>query len=218
MTTISSATAIRSTCAWRRIAHVVHFTHYRGVIGILNEQALLSTRELQTHQSLGEIRKLTWEDRTRDASWLGYASLSIGHINTELFGRAQRNHADPEESWFILQFTAEILSHPGVLFVTTNNAYQCAIRAPGITGLNNLFQTQVVAYDSGTIRYRSLQQAPGVPTCPQAEVLYPGSVSLLHCTGIVTSTMRDEADLTGVIEAIRPRFRPPIYIQPEAFN
>lgn len=76
-----------------------------------------------------------------------------------------------------MEFDGKILAHDGVYFATTNNSYDLCRRGAGADGLQALFADRIVRKSNGWSVDR-LGRAPELPTCEQAEVLYPGSVCI----------------------------------------
>ena len=70
-----------------------------------------------------------------------------------------------------MEFGPEILGHNGVYFATTNNSYDQCLRESGEDGLLALFQETVWRKTNWSVR-RS-RRPSHLPTCEQAEVLYP---------------------------------------------
>ena len=165
---------------------------------------------------------MTWADRSRDVPWHGYNSLSIGKVNSELLARKNRQeNQDQYLGWYLLAFDPVILTHAGVLFSTTNNAYtSVTLRAGGREGLEALFAPSVVAYPSRTSVRRRAKMPYCEPTCRQAEVLYPDSLSLEYLRTIYVIEP-EQADWVSAIvsmariDIVHPRVN--IEIKPEVF-
>lgn len=180
----------------RKISEVLHFTTNNGVLGVLRSSSLLAHSELPLEESLEHIAHINCPDRTRDREHHSYVNLSISRINASFFSISKNKwHATKDVFWCILSFSPEIMSHGGVLFATTNNAYDCARRAPGPNGLEALFASEVrIFYDKVT---RRAARAPlNFTTCPQAEVLYPKSVSTdyLQCVYVPSDEIASELE------------------------
>lgn len=159
----------------REIEEVLHFTTRRGVLGVLASGYLKARTLLDADDYLEHIYTQNAPDRSRDSDWLSYVSLSITNINYRFFQYSGRWHA-PDMWWAVLAFDPVVLAHPGVVFVTTNNAYHdCAVRAEGAQGLESLFAEAVREYvDRRRFRHGKM---PNQPTCVQAEALYPEKLS-----------------------------------------
>jgi len=103
-------------------------------------------------------------------------NLSIHDINRRFFRDAQRWH--PNRWWSVLAFEPEIVDHNGVYFATTNNAYGWAVqRKQGLDGLRALFEEPM--RHGGMFVTHQPSTGPS-PSCPQAEVLYPGQLGTSH--------------------------------------
>ena len=159
------------------ITRVLHFTTTSGLLGILATWAVKSRAQLPREKYLEFIYKPNCEIR-RDPDWLGYVSLSIQRINAVFFDIcANRWHTDKE--WCVLSFMASILAHEGVVFATTNNSYSGVRRGIGAAGLMALYAARIGQCHRWDINFeRPTSLAPNLPTCSQAEVLYPAELSL----------------------------------------
>jgi hypothetical protein len=169
----------------RHITEVLHFTSNNGLLGTIDRGILMSRRQLPEVSHLAYLAAPTSAIRQEGMShfdkqkdWLDYVNLSISEINTRYFKFAKRLHKDNQDKWWaILSFSPEIITHEGVYFCTTNNIYEkYVIRMPGATGLNNLFNAKICLKENWTV-YRLLRRE-NLPTCEQAEVLYPSAVSI----------------------------------------
>ena len=92
----------------------------------------------------------------------------------------------------ILSFKKEILDHPGVYFSTTNNVYSETIRAKDVDGLEALFTDSTARKQGWTVK--RLSRGNNLPTCEQAEVLYPNPLRLSDLQTIYV-TDEDHSDL-----------------------
>ena len=157
----------------RGITEIVHFTHQRALLGMSFTKALLPRSVLDETQILEYIVGKNAEFRSDDA-WFGHVNLSIDDINRRFFGSAQRWH--PRWWWVILAFDPGILDHDGVVFGNTNNAYHWTLRHHrGLDGFNDLYDTPLRHGGQWNTHPSSTSN---LPPCPQAEVLYPGALSL----------------------------------------
>ncbi len=183
------------------ITRVFHFTTTSGLLGILATWTVKSRARLPKDKYLEFIYKPNCEIR-RDPDWLDYVNLSNQRINAIFFDIcANRWHTDKE--WCILSFAPEILTHKGVVFATTNNSYAGVRRGTGTSGLMALYAAkmgQCHSWDSGFERPSGL--APNLPTCPQAEVLYPSELSLDFLNRIFLSADEQTDVLTGQIAVL----------------
>jgi hypothetical protein len=184
----------------RKITEVVHFTTHPGLTGILYQRELKARSLLNQDEALEFILKLN-TSKVFDAPWKGHVNLSISRMNKALFGYSENWH--PDESWRILAFDPSILSHDGVHFVTTNNAYwQHLQRGTGVESLNALFADEVAGIYGKPIR-RTVGMPDAWTTDVQAEVLYPKGVSTKFLKTIYVRTTEDADAVAGAIAALQ---------------
>ncbi len=183
----------------REIKEILHFTTNKGITGILALQSVLSRKRLPKKEYLEHILKLNCPDRSRDIDWLDYVNLSISSINKRLFDISKDKwHSRMDGWWCVLSFSPEILTHSGVVFCTTNNAYNSVVqRGEGATGLRGLFADRVIEYESRTFAIRRNSTPSNQPTSSQAEVLYPQKLSLEYLQAIYVK----ESDDASAIES-----------------
>jgi hypothetical protein len=169
--------AIRS----HNIVEVLHFTTNRGIVGTLASHSLLSRHRLPQEKYLEHVLHVNAVSRPeataffdKSQNWLDYVNLSISEINARYFAVSNRWHQASNVWWGILAFDPEIVTHDGVLFATTNNSYDRCIRQGGVEGFEGLF-AQVIQRKRGWSVNRGLRESR-LPTCEQAEVLYPAGV------------------------------------------
>jgi hypothetical protein len=127
--------------------------------------------------------------RRRDLGWLDFVNLSISRINKEFFGVSCNWHRAEDLWWCIMSFEPAVMEHPGVYFATTNNMYTGVERGQGPVALENLFAPHVTRWRDN-IAVRSELLTDNFTTCGQAEVLYPGELSVQHLRRIYV--VRDE--------------------------
>lgn len=171
----------------RQITEVLHFTTQRGIVGILASRELQSRHRLPQDKYLAHVLHVNAATRPEAASffdktqnWLDYVNLSVSEINRRYLEVSQRWHRDATHIWWgILGFDAGIMTHDGVFFATTNNSYEpyCA-RAMGEEGLSALFAPRIQRKNGWSVA--RVGRPDHLPTCEQAEVLYPGTVSTDH--------------------------------------
>lgn len=179
---------IKIAAETRNITEVLHFTTSNGLLGILNTLKLLSHSELPKEKQLSHILQINCPNRSRDSDWHDYVNLSISRINGSFFSISQNKwHADDDIFWCILSFTPEIMSHKGVLFTTSNNAYDMTERAPEIDGFEAIFAPQIRIF-SNKWATRTKSTPDNHTTCNQAEVLYPKAVPLTYLQRIYLSS------------------------------
>lgn len=198
----------------RGITSIVHFTRTIGLKGIMSTSVVKARRYLPQDARVKYVYQENASDRSRDLPWHGYVNLSITGINTHMFRRSKKWH--PGEEWVVLEFGPEILGDPGVVFCTTNNAYEEVVqRSAGPQGFEQMFAPRVPWGYFGSVGDRS-NRTRNQTTDPQAEVLYPSELSLenLH-----TITVADE-DTYETAKAILSHFPhdAKVSITPEAFQ
>lgn len=187
----------------RGITEVLHFTTHKGLTGILDSRFVKSRPRLSSSQRLEFILNLNTQ-RVLDRDWEDFVNLSISRINNILYGISSRVW-HPDVDWYILCFDPEILSHPGVWFSTTNNAYhQHTIRGQGATGLVKLFAPSVAAVYGRPV-IRQADQLACCPTCPQAEVLYPEELSTSYLRKIYVKTPEEHDSVHGQMNVFEMR-------------
>ena len=197
----------------RGITSIVHFTRIRGLVGILAGSAVKARKYLPEDDRLKYVYEPNAADRSRDARWLGYVNLSVSSINVHMFQFSESSH--PGDQWVILEFGPEILGDPGVVFCTTNNAYEVARRCTGLRGFDQMFDEKVPWGHHGDAHFR-YGCKPNRPTDPQAEVLYPFELTLDH---LHTITVREEKTCEaaeGALSHFLPGFG--ATITPKAFR
>ncbi len=201
----------------RDIREVLHFTTNFGLAGVLATKTVKPRNLLTTDDYLEHIYKPNCEDRSRDIMWHDYVNLSITRINTRLFGISSGNwHCDINGWWCILSFHPAILVHPGVVFTTTNNMYSGVTRAQGVKGFEAMFAPIIRQWWSSIVT-RSPEIPACQPTCRQAEVLYPGELSIDHLRRIY---VRDEEPLDEIAGMFGGLTVPPLptTVRPDAFR
>lgn len=201
----------------RKIESIVHFTTNRGSLGVLATRKLKARARLSEDALLKHIFQVNAADRSRDAAWHDYVNLSISKINANFFEvSAGAWHKESDFWWCILAFDPVVLAHEGVKFATTNNMYSGVLRAAGESGLEALFDPSIRRWHSSTVtRSASLDQC--LPTCPQAEVLYPGEISTDFLKAIYVQTDASADELAGQFAAVAHR-PVKIEVRPELFQ
>lgn len=184
----------------RGVTEVLHFTTSQGLIGILASKVLLSRDRLMESEYLENIALLNTEDRARDADWTDYISMSISGINGHLLSRSRGWHA--ESWWAVLAFGVEVLDGDGIQFCVTNNAYPNANRQAGSDGFEAMFAPEVPWGYYGSVARRTSGMPQSQPTHIQAELLYPGELSLAHLHTIYVEDLEHVAEVRGLIAAL----------------
>jgi len=186
----------------RGIEEVLHFTTNCGLLGILDSRVVKPRARLESDERLEFIFSPNAAFR-KDARWLDHVNLSVSRINSRFFATSGRWHGGRDIWWAVLSFRPEILTHPGVVFTTTNNKYRVTVRGTGPEGLERCFATTVIEYESGTTATRWANMPPNLTTCQQAEVLYPGELSTEFMQRIYVKMGEHQDDACGQLLAIR---------------
>lgn len=179
----------------RGITEVLHFTTNRGLIGSLASHNLLSRPLLGEEAYLRHVLQLNSKVRPEESAlfdktedWLRFVNLSISEINRRFLDASRNCHTNNDVWWCILAFDPVIMTHNGVWFTTTNNGYDQCQRAQAKDGFDALFVPSIRrkkhGYSGNPWNVRRLMRDPSLPTCEQAEVLYPESLSLEHLTTV----------------------------------
>ena len=200
----------------RGITEVLHFTTGNGLLGIMASGKVLSRLQLNEDLYLTEVAFPNNPVR-KDPEWAGYINMSMSAVNRRMFEFSTRQHASKDVWWAVMSFDPEILAHPGVWFVTTNNTYGVAKRGEGLVALEALFAPSVPWGWYGASKTRYAGMAEHLTTCPQAEVLYPRELSLEFLRAIY---LKDEShvDLVESWFGLLPNApRVPVVLKPEVF-
>ena len=169
----------------RGITDIVHFTTTNDMIGILASGVAQSRKRVRENEQVKPVFTPNAPFR-KDVKWLDYVNLSIQRINNWMFVTSEYRRRNEEVFWVVLSFRPEILSHPGVVFTTTNNIYLRCKRSEGLDGFSQMFSDPVIG------RYGRRHVRAGKPdswtTDRQAEVLYPGELYIKHLQRIDVQT------------------------------
>lgn len=176
----------------REIKEVLHFTTNNGIVGILTSGYLRSRYKLSDDQFLEHILYPNASSRPEDSidfdkkeNWIDYVNLSISEINTRYFKVSGQWHKAKDIWWGILAFDPTIMEHDGVYFATTNNSYEHCERNQGGNGFNALFSSPIKC--KGIWQISRMGRPNQLPTCEQAEVLYPQKISSRYLKTIYVS-------------------------------
>lgn len=195
----------------RGIEEILHFTTSNGMLGIFSTAKLLAHSLLPEEKLLSHIMQINCKDRSRDTEWHSYINLSISRLNGSFFSISQGWHRSEDIFWCVLSFVPEIMSHDGVLFATSNNAYPKTERAPDWAGLEALFAPSVRQFPNKWVsRNKALSDAH--TTCHQAEVLYPEELSLNFLRKIYVQTVEHQDEVSALLGLLRPEFQSQIQI------
>jgi hypothetical protein len=184
----------------RGITELLHFTTNRGIVGTLAKGALMSRHRLPSDSYLQHILHVNSVTRPeagyffdKSDNWLDYVNLSISEINARFFGVSQRWHSQRDIWWGILGFDPSLMTHDGVVFATTNNSYEFCARTKGLKGFNDLFSSTIRRKRPSWTAIRG-NRSDNLPTCEQAEMLYPGEVPVSYLRRIYVGE-EDHQDL-----------------------
>lgn len=190
----------------RGLREVLHFTTERGLVGTLASRALKSRYRLPNDQYLQHILHVNAAVRPeanaffdKSDNWLDYVNLSISEINRRYFEVSERWHAEGDVWWAILSFDAVVMTHENIVFATTNNSYDMCVRNSGHDGLNALF-APVIYRKAPSWRAHRRGRKTALPTCEQAEVLYPAAVSTDFLRRVYVREEEHQDQVSGWLE------------------
>ncbi|MDF2389037.1 DUF4433 domain-containing protein [Nostoc ellipsosporum NOK] len=210
----------------RDIREVLHFTTNRGLVGTLASRALKSRFRLPEDQYLQHILHVNAAVRPEESEYfdksensLDYVNLSISEINRRYFEVSERWHKDGDVWWAILSFDAAVMTHDNVVFATTNNSYDSCRRGRGEEGLSALFapvidRKKATAWKASWKAYRGIRTAE-LPTCEQAEVLYPAAVSTDFLRRVYVREEEHQDQVSGWLEEFGLRGVEVVWSQPK---
>ena len=198
------------------VSKVAHFTTKTGTLGVLAAGAVKSRCKLPQDKYLEHVYQPNADTR-KDQAWLDYVNLSIERINDWMFETSSRWHAAEDNPWVVLFFTPKILTHPGVVFTTTNNIYPACKRAEGLVGFSQMFAEKISGrYDK---LYDRTDKLPAWPTDRQAEVLYPGELSCSYLQQIVVQREETVETIAGMFKGLHLNLDSvPVRHAPEVFK
>jgi hypothetical protein len=205
----------------RGISEVLHFTTHRGVVGVLATGFIRSRFRLPQDAYLqyvlhvnAAVRSEAAEYFDKSQNWLDYVNFSISEINRRYFLASQNWHVNKDIWWAIFSYDPIIATHDGVFFSTTNNVYQYCQRGDGAEGLRLLFAERVDR-KAGWSAYRGTRPT-NLPTCEQAEMLYPQQVSVDFLRRIYVTCGEHHDHVAGWLKEFeRPDVE--VIISPEKF-
>ncbi len=201
----------------RGITSVVHFTTFRGAVGVLASGVVKSRHRLPKDEYLEYVYQPNANIR-KDTVWLDYINLSVERINDWMFDTSTRWHSSEGNSWVVLCFDPQILEHPGVVFTTTNNIYHNCRRAEGLAGFSQMFADSVYGWDPRrrcNVLHNRTDKYSAWPTDRQAEVLYPGELSREYLKRIDVQFEETIDSIHGVLAGLN--LSVPVRCAPEVF-
>lgn len=198
---------IREIVERRELCEVLHFTTQRGLVGTLASKVLKSRYRLPRDKYLQHIlypnaavRPETSAFFDKSDNWLDYVNLSISEINRRYFEVSERWHAEKDVWWAILSFDVTVMTHADVVFATTNNSYDMCARNSGPEGLNALFAPVIDRKSATSWKAFRSGRAMALPTCEQAEVLYPTAVSTDFLRRVYVREEEHQDQVSGWLE------------------
>lgn len=196
---------VDSVISDRGIKEVLHFTTENGLTGCCASNFVLSRAGLNADKYLSFIASPVSKERkeaestfNKDENWLDYVNLSVSEINSHYYNAA-RNWFKGEGAWWcILAFNPDILGHDKVYFATTNNIYTSVRRTKGAPGLKALFSSQIERWNRNVIVRRGREKH--LPTCEQAEVLYPNKLSMQYLMKVYALNEEQASSINGTLK------------------
>lgn len=180
-----SASKIRQFISENGITRLVHFTRLTNLKGIYKQKALLPVSKLPP--TIAHPNDSVRLDSRKDC-----VNLSVQRINKRLFDVYA--HRFNRESWCILEINPELMGKNGVMFAVSNAAgsfvRDCGGIQRGIEGLKAMFSDRLTleGKDGMPIIVGRENIPKNFPTDVQAEVLYPGAISIGDIYGIVVQS------------------------------
>ena len=210
---LSDCPEVLATAERKGIKNIVHFTRTNGAIGTLYAGALKSRKRLPDDQMVKSVYEPNAKLRM-DTPWLDYVNLSIERINDWMFAASKRWHLQADDSWVVLSFHPKILTHPGVVFTTTNNKYPECRRAEGLKGFQRMFSDSVTGYQGRM--YNRADKQTAWPTDRQAEALYPSELACSYLQRIDVQLEETVDTMHGILGGLKMNI--PVRYAPEAFR
>lgn len=184
------------------INEILHFTTNQGLLGVLRTGAVLPNSKLKKEDTLAFIfQQNSLKRRERDSKWLNYVNLSVTKLNFEFFEHSQNVHQYSDIYWVILSFSPEIIMDSGVYFTTTNNIYPSCLRGERVECFERMFRDPIVGKYQKVIS-RGSSHLPSWTTCEQAEILYPGRLTLEHLVKVYVSNFEDKASIMAQLAVL----------------
>ncbi|EGQ8480538.1 DarT ssDNA thymidine ADP-ribosyltransferase family protein [Vibrio parahaemolyticus] len=184
------------------ISEILHFTTNKGLLGVLRTGAVLPSSQLKDEDTLAFIfQQNSLKRREWDSKWLGFVNLSITKLNFEFFEHSRSVHKNTDIYWAILSFSPDILMHSGVYFTTTNNIYPSCLRGQGVESFERMFANPIEGKFQKSF-YRTPFHLPSWTTCEQAEVLYPGRLSLDCLIKVYVSSFEDKSSIMAQLAVL----------------
>ncbi|OUS32024.1 hypothetical protein A9Q98_02405 [Thalassotalea sp. 42_200_T64] len=193
---------IKSVAESKKITDILHFTSNSGLLGILASGAVLPNSELKEEDTLAFVFKQNSEKRKeRNLKWLKYVNLSVTKLNKEFFSYSENRHRSVDQFWCILSFSPSLLNDDGVFFTTTNNIYPSCLRGEGVSAFGRMFNNSIEGKFQKTIS-RTIEHKESWTTCEQAEILYPGKLSLDYLQSIYVKDIQSKHIVKSQLAAL----------------
>lgn len=183
----------------RGVSELVHFTTNHGTLGSLYTKYLKSRARLQGDPLVEYLFKPNAAFR-KDVAYLDHISLSLDNINFHYYQTSSGSwHRNADVFWAVMAFDPAIMDHDGVEFATTNNIYTSVRRGVGQAGFDAMFADRIAHWGAKqAVRETALPES--MPTCEQAEVLYPGEISTQYLRRIYTQTEANQSEVMGFLK------------------
>lgn len=201
--------SIKDLISERGIREILHFTTNRGLVGVLATGKLRSRRKLNSDDYLKNIlhqnalfRPEEADNFDKSQDWLDYVNMSISVINASYMRFSKGWAHNSKIWWYVMSFDASIAGDDGVQFATTNNGYEHCLRADGQAGLEAVFGPTIRRKEAWIVQRG--RRAAHLPTCQQAELLYPGEVSVDYLRHIYVQTAEDSDRAKGWLRDFGP--------------
>lgn len=175
--------SIHDFIAQRGITRLVHFTPFINVLGIYEEKYVFPVEMIKERAKGFLLDYIQFNDENRHDGRRNCINLSIQRINYFLFKRFLEKFSC--DLWCILEINPYIMEQQGVEFTIANAASsyvkQYGVKS-GLEGLRDMFADNL---NTGKRIERRVGIPNNCPTSRQAEVLYPGAISISNITGVV---------------------------------
>ncbi|HIK11532.1 MAG TPA: DUF4433 domain-containing protein [Oscillatoriaceae cyanobacterium M33_DOE_052] len=186
----------------RDIQYLVHFTCRENLAGILQNNAILSVKQLQNKESnYNQIDPYRLDER------LNHICCSITYFNFQYHYHVSHK----SECWVLLHIRPDYLWKQNTLFCRVNAATgRGAFIGEGFEVFQSLFDEPVIAKNRILTR---ANKPDNLPTCIQAEVLVQESIAIEDVLRVVVMQnshvqMVRDAGWKGEIEVLPRLFRP----------
>lgn len=205
----------------RGITRLVHFTPFLNLCGIFNLGGIWPRERIREYAQENPEEHLMdyikWNDKLRLDKREDCINLSIQRINSFLFKRFKEF---PEgKPWCILEIDPVCMQGIGVSFTVANAASTWVKRCGTKKGISGLIELYADCINDGKRVERRVNNIPmNCPTSRQAEVLYPGVISISLIKGLVFESDEDAKRARAMLRTDCPSIcLPPIKVVPSDF-